>query len=640
MTIKKLLIANRGEIVERIIRTCKDKNIISIVIFSENDKNLPYIKKADIAVNISNSSYLDIDKIIEVAKKYHADSIHPAYGFLSENSIFSKRCFDENITFVGPSYDVISKMGDKLQSLKIAEKLDIPLIKTFDENEKITDFPVLIKASLGGGGKGMKVIHSENDFTHNLESCKRESLASFGSDSVFIQKYFEDAHHIEIQIAGDNYGNYLHFFERECSVQRRYQKILEETPSLYISEKVRNKLIEYSLKIVRELKYNSIGTIEYLVSNEDIFFLEMNTRLQVEHAITEEVTGIDLVSLQIDITEGKELNIKQEDIISKGHSIEVRLYAEDVNKDFKPSIGKLLEYSFPKSKNIRLENTFENGLYITPFYDPMMCKIVSYGNDRNKSISTLKEYLKEIDILGVETNKSLLIDILEDENFKNGSYNTSFIKNKIEYLNKMNQDNLTNFLIASTMIFISNRIKNRNIFKHINSWSNTLKDFKTQLLEIDNSNYEIKYKTFSENNFDINILDNLYEVEVVDINESEISLNINDLRFNFKFSIDENTIFITDKKYTFSIKEGNRFPKSKSEDEYKEKYFASLPGEISKIYVKVGDTIKVNTPLLVINSMKMENTIHALSDCFIEEIFVQENTFVKADSLMLKVKPL
>jgi acetyl/propionyl-CoA carboxylase alpha subunit len=640
MTIKKLLIANRGEIVERIIRTCKEKNITSIIIFSENDKNLPYIKKADIAVNIGNNSYLDIDKIVEIAKKYNADSIHPAYGFLSENSMFAKRCFDENITFVGPSHDVIDKMGDKLQSFKIAEKLDIPLIKTFDEKEKITDFPVLIKASLGGGGKGMKVVYSENDFTHNLDSCKRESLASFGSDSVFIQKYFEDSHHIEIQIAGDNYGNYLHFFERECSIQRRYQKILEETPSPYISNNVRSKLIEYSLKIIKYLKYNSVGTIEYLVSNEEVFFLEMNTRLQVEHAITEEVTGIDLVKLQLDIAEGKELNLKQEDINSKGHSIEVRLYAEDVNKDFKPSIGRLLEYSFPNEKNIRLENTFEKGLEVTPFYDPMMCKVISYGNNRNQSISTLKEYLKKVDILGVETNKSLLIDILEDENFKDGSYNTSFIKNKIEYLNKMNQDNLTNFLIASTMVFISNRIKSRNIFKHINSWSNTLKDFKTQLLEIDNNSYEIKYKKSSENNFDITILDNLYDVELVHINDTEVSLIINDLRFTFKFSVDESNIFITDKKETFSIKEGNRFPKSKSEDEYKEKYFASLPGEISKLYVKVGDTIKVNSPLLVINSMKMENTINALSDCVIEEIFVQENTFVKADSLMLKVKPL
>lgn len=634
--IKKLLIANRGEIVERIIRTCNKLEIESIAIFSDNDKNLPYINKANISVAIGNSSYLDIDKIISIAKKYNADAIHAGYGFLSENYKFAERCRDENIIFVGPSSDCIKIMGDKIEALKIAKDLSIPIIESFNEDQNL-DFPVIIKASLGGGGKGMKIAKTINDFRDSLDTCKRESYSAFGSDSIFIQKFFENVHHIEIQIIGDNYGNYIHLYERECSIQRRYQKILEETPSTSISDLTRQKLIDYSIKIAKHIGYNNVGTIEFLVENENVYFLEMNTRLQVEHAITEEVTGFDLVKLQLEISEGKKLDINQNEIESKGHAIEVRLYAEDPENNFTPSIGKLLEYYLPQKDNIRIENTYVKNTEVTSFYDPMITKIISYGKNRNESILSLKEYLKDLNILGFKTNKSLLIDILNDTNFLSGDYNTSFIEKMNNNIKKYSK---INFLIASTLILINNRIKNRNVLKVLSSWSNTLKDFKYQILEIDSNTYEIKYLNNSKNKFIFQLLNNEYVVELIELSDSEVSFMLDDLRLNLKFKIDTNKIYISDNKDSICIKEGNRFPVDKTDNVYKEKYLSALPGEVSKIFVSNGQSVIANTPLLVINSMKMENTIFSTSDCVIEEVFVSEKMFVKADSLMIKVKPI
>ncbi|MBI3502860.1 MAG: acetyl-CoA carboxylase biotin carboxylase subunit [Bacteroidetes bacterium] len=444
MIIKKILIANRGEIALRIMRSCREMGISTVAVFSEADRNAPFVRYADEAVCIgaasSSESYLNGEKIIDACKKLKADAIHPGYGFLSENAAFAREVKKNKIIFIGPSTEAMEMMGDKLSAKATAKKQNVPMvpgtegaIKDFKEAKKVAKkigFPVLMKASAGGGGKGMRVVENENDFEEEVKRASSEAKSAFGDGAVFIEKYVTQPCHIEIQILADEFGNVVYLFERECSVQRRHQKVIEEAPSTVLTSAIRKKMGECAVSLAKACKYAGAGTVEFLVdAKKNFYFLEVNTRLQVEHPVTEMITGIDLVKEQIKIAEGKKLSFKQEDLQINGHSIEVRVYAEDPSNNFLPDIGKLISYKVPQGAGIRVDDGFEEGMDIPIYYDPMISKLISHGKNREEAISKMLRAIGEYKITGVETTLPFCKFVLNHKAFASGNFNTHFVSN-------------------------------------------------------------------------------------------------------------------------------------------------------------------------------------------------------------------
>ena len=442
----KILIANRGEIAVRIIRACKEMNIKTVAVYSEADKNALHTKLADEAICIgpapSNKSYLNIKNIIEAAYITGADSIHPGFGFLSENSQFAKICEESNIKFIGPSSKVIELLGNKSNSKKLMQKAGIPVIPGSDGSVKgLKDailvaeeigYPVMLKAAAGGGGKGIRVANNSSELETNYNIVKQEAKISFNDDEVYIEKFIKNPRHVEIQILADEHGNIIHLGERDCSIQRKHQKIMEETPSTAIDEKLRNKMGTAAVKAAKVAGYTSCGTVEFLVdSDKNFYFMEMNTRIQVEHPISEMRTGIDIVKEQIRIAAGEELKIKQKEVEFKGHSIECRINAENPSKNFIPCPGQIKEINLPGGNGVRVDTAIYNGYVIPPNYDSMIAKIIVLGVNRNEAIAKMRRALEELVIDGVTTNRDFLFNIIRNPNFIRGNFDTSFIENEI-----------------------------------------------------------------------------------------------------------------------------------------------------------------------------------------------------------------
>ncbi|MFD2540966.1 acetyl/propionyl/methylcrotonyl-CoA carboxylase subunit alpha [Lacinutrix gracilariae] len=440
---KKLLIANRGEIAIRVMQTAKKMGIKTVAVYSTADRNAPHVKYADEAVLLgeapSNQSYLLGDKIIEVAKNLEVDAIHPGYGFLSENSDFAEACEKNNILFIGPKSKAIKIMGSKLAAKEAVKAYNIPMVPGTDqaitdipEAKKIAKeigFPILIKASAGGGGKGMRVVEKEADFTSQMDRAISEAVNAFGDGSVFIEKYVASPRHIEIQIMADTHGNVVHLFERECSVQRRHQKVVEEAPSSVLTPELREKMGEAAIKVAKSCDYVGAGTVEFLLDEaKNFYFLEMNTRLQVEHPVTELITNTDLVALQIRVARGETLPIKQEDLKIHGHALELRVYAEDPLNDFLPSVGNLEVYQLPEGKNIRVDNGFEEGMDVPIYYDPMLSKLITYGSSREEAIQVMLQAIKAYKVEGIETTLPFGSFVCEHEAFRSGNFDTHFVK--------------------------------------------------------------------------------------------------------------------------------------------------------------------------------------------------------------------
>ncbi len=444
---KKVLIANRGEIAVRVMRSLKEMGITSVAIYSEPDREALHTLYADEAYPLggvtSAESYLKGELIIEIAKKCGAEAVHPGYGFLSENSNFSKMCKDNNIVFIGPSEFAIDNMGDKVTARKIMEKAGVPVVPGL-EKENLTEseakefakkvgFPVMVKASAGGGGKGMRKVNSPLEFTKAFRAAKSEALSSFGNDTVYVEKFVENPRHIEIQIMADSHGNVVYLGERECSVQRRHQKIIEEAPSSFITEEMRKQMGETAVKAAKAVGYVNAGTVEFLVDkNRNFYFLEMNTRLQVEHPVTEWITGIDLVELMIKVAAGEKLPLKQEDIKINGAAIECRIYAEDPDNNFMPSPGKIVKLKTPSGTGIRDDGGVYEGVTVSMFYDPLISKLSVYGKDRITAINRMKRALDEYLIGGIKTNIAFHKAVLSHRDFINGDYDTTFVDKYIE----------------------------------------------------------------------------------------------------------------------------------------------------------------------------------------------------------------
>lgn len=465
MPISKLLIANRGEIALRIMRSAKEMGIKTVAVFSEADRNALHVRYADEAVCIgpapSNQSYLVGEKIVEACKLTGAQAIHPGYGFLSENAAFAQLVADAGLILIGPSPQAMEIMGNKLSAKAAALKYNIPMVPGTEE--AITDveeakqraievgFPILIKAAAGGGGKGMRIVEQASDFEEQMQLAVSEATSAFGDGSVFIERYVTSPRHIEIQVLGDKHGNIVHLFERECSVQRRHQKVVEEAPSSVLTAEIREQMGKCAVDVARSVSYTGAGTVEFILDeNLDFFFLEMNTRLQVEHPVTELITGIDLVKEQIKIASGEKLSFSQDDLKISGHAIELRVYAEDPANNFLPDIGTLQTYITPHGNGVRVDDGFEQGMEIPIYYDPMIAKLITYGKDREEAIVRMVRAIEEYDITGIETTLGFGKFVMQHEAFKTGKFDTHFVAKYFKSESLKVQDQ-TEALIAAVM---------------------------------------------------------------------------------------------------------------------------------------------------------------------------------------------
>lgn len=451
--IKKLLVANRGEIALRVMRSARELGIKTVAVYSEADRQALHVRFADEAVCIgpppSAESYLRMDTIIAAAKKTGANAIHPGYGFLSENEEFAQAVIRAGLIFIGPSPEAIEIMGNKLAAKNAAAKFNVPLVPGTAEPihdipkakriSKEIGYPILIKASAGGGGKGMRIVLTEEEFTEQMERAVSEATSAFGDGSVFLEKFVTNPRHIEFQIFGDQHGNVVHLFERECSIQRRHQKVVEEAPSSVLTPELREKMGEAAINVARSCGYYNAGTVEFILNtSNDFYFLEMNTRLQVEHPVTEQITGLDLVKLQIRIAEGEKIPFRQEDLKINGHAVEVRVYAEDPSNDFLPDIGTLKTYRRPQGHGIRVDDGFEEGMSIPFYYDPMIAKMICHAETREAAIEKTIRAIDEYHISGVETTLGFCKFVMEHEAFRSGNFNTKFVEQyfKPELLNR------------------------------------------------------------------------------------------------------------------------------------------------------------------------------------------------------------
>ena len=657
--IKKILIANRGEIACRIIRTAKKMNIKTVAVYSDADKQADFVKQADesyfIGPSSPNESYLVIKKIIEIAKKSKSDAIHPGYGFLSENYNFVKALEKEKIKFIGPNKYAITKMGDKIESKNLATKLKLNVIpghteaikdpkKAIKIAEKI-GYPILLKASAGGGGKGMRIVESSNELEVNLKAAQSEALNSFGDDRVFIEKYITNPRHIEIQILCDKHGNQIHLGERECSIQRRYQKVIEECPSPFVDEDLRNAMAKQALKLAKEVKYDSAGTVEFVVDgNKNFYFLEMNTRLQVEHPVTELVTGVDLVEQMINCADGKKLNLKQKDISLNGWSVESRIYAEDPLKDFLPSIGRIIEYHEPQqmleNEIVRNDTGVSSGSDISIYYDPMISKLAVHSSTRIKAIDSMINALQQYYITGVDHNIAFLISTLKNKDFKSGNISTNFIKENYpkgyNYNHGINKSLINRF--QQVAVFIYKKL-NTSVDTHKISVISD-KSSATYDTEIDKASASLSITLNSKNKethitskwkinekiMFINIDSELFFIKINKIhNFNKYSLTIEDCSLDLLVTPEKNQSLF------------DYMPEIKIEDLSK-KLISPMPGLIKSVGVKKGQLVKRGDELVIIEAMKMENILKSEKDCTIEDVFIEEGSNVSTDEVLMTFK--
>lgn len=648
----KILIANRGEIAVRIIRSAKELGIQTVAVYSEIDNDTLHIKKAGEAYCIGHrelaDTYLNIDKIIAVALKSGCDAIHPGYGFLAENALFVEACYKAGLVFIGPHARALKLMGNKIESRKFVEKLGVPMTKGITgtpdkllEKAASVGFPVLVKAAAGGGGKGMRIVREAGELENILETTSREAKNYFGDGTIYIEKYVEEPRHIEFQVLGDNHGNVIHLFERECTIQRRYQKIIEESPSPTLTPEIREKMGEAAVKIAKEVKYNSAGTVEFLVDkNLNFYFLEMNTRIQVEHPVTEMTTGIDLVKEQILIARGNELRIKQKDLTQNGHAIECRIYAEDPANDFMPSPGKMTYYKEPSGEHIRVDSGIETATEIQSFFDPMIAKLVVWGEDRKIATERTIAALKEFTIHGIRTNIPYLTGILQHAAFENNHLSTRFCGEHttdiIENIEKTKQEAGIEYPVFAYALHNLNMNRGKeeiNVWKKIGFWRNIMEI----PFQADDNTYVLKIEKAKNRGYEVVFQNKLYNLHFENITENSLRFTVDDRTFKAYISTDdkgngwvslEGMIYQVVRKDTLnnlSEFSGTGGPDGESN------LFAPMPGKVIKVNVKEGDPVKRGTILLVVEAMKMENNITAECEAIVDKISVKEGDMVDTD---------
>ncbi|PPR35109.1 MAG: Acetyl-/propionyl-coenzyme A carboxylase alpha chain [Alphaproteobacteria bacterium MarineAlpha6_Bin4] len=654
--IKKILIANRGEIACRVIKTARKMGIKTVAVYSEADEYSKHVLEADESLLIgpasASESYLSIEKIINAAKEAGADAIHPGYGFLSENARFVQRLLKEKIKFIGPNVKAIKIMGDKIQSKNLAIKAKVNTIPGF--NDVIKDykhasviandigFPLMIKASAGGGGKGMRIVKNKNEVKDAFQLASNEAKSSFGDDRVFIEKYIEKPRHIEIQVLADIYGNVIHLGERECSIQRRHQKIIEEAPSSVVSKKLRNEMGEQAKDLAKAVEYQSAGTVEFIVDQENNFyFLEMNTRLQVEHPVTEEITGFDLVEQMIRVADEKRLKIKQEDVKIDGWAMEARIYSEDPIRNFLPSVGRVKKYIEPVGeKNVRLDSGIIDGSEVSINYDPMLAKLIVKGKNRDQCIKKIVNALNSFYLRGFNNNIKFLISIFNSKNFCKGDIHTGLLDQ--EYKDGYNYPKPSNKFLKKIFVpvaaYIGYRyLKNENV-------RNIHQEEDRYILNLNNKQYAIKINEGKKGIIKIIYKNSSFKLKSSwKINDAIIDIQINKKKYLLQFDKFQNHLSITYLDYSgefvFYDKETAKFDKYMLEEEVVDlsKFLlAPMPGKIVSINVKDGQKVKSGENLLVLEAMKMENLITASKDAKIKKISVKPNDAVEVDQILIE----
>ncbi len=639
MTYHKLLIANRGEIACRIMKTAQEMGISCVAVYTDADSESPFVKLADEAIKLTDT-YLNGKEIIEAAISTGAQAIHPGYGFLSENAKFSREVIKAGLIWVGPSSKVITSMGDKLKAKEIADKAGVPTLPMTTEPSKANTvgYPLLIKAAAGGGGKGMRIVESKKDLKDSITSAQREAKVGFGDDRIFIERYVASSRHIEIQILGDSHGNIVHLGERECSIQRRHQKIIEESPSPRVDEEMRIAMGNAAIKLAKKLKYESAGTVEFLVDDKtgEFWFLEVNTRLQVEHPVTEEVTGKDLVYEQLRISRGETLGYSQDDIAWNGSSIEARLYAEDPAKDFLPATGTLIAYDVDKNIDARWDTGVEKGSIIGTDFDPMLAKVIAKGKNRTDAANKLALALQSLHIGGVTTNRDFLVECLRSKHFHKGNTTSDFIeiakpKRSIELTKgKLEQAGIT----AALWIQGENRDK-APILKEIQSgWTNSRLPKQKISFQSGSEEILISYKSNRDGSFDVN--DDI-TAKVIKWDPSGIDIEIGKTRFFSKITKSDENLVVHGPWGDILFKILPRF-KSIGQEAKDGGLIAPMPGKVIDLKVKVGSKINKGDTLVVLEAMKMEHTVKAIEDGVIDELFVSQNDQVENGALLMVIK--
>ena len=634
-----LLVANRGEIASRVIRTAKKMGLKTIAIYTEADRYSPYVMDADLSVKIE-SSYLDSDAIISAAKITGAGAIHPGYGFLSENHEFATKVQDEGIIWVGPNSESIQIMGDKIEAKNHAIKAKMPILESVNDAASAKDigYPLMIKAAAGGGGKGMRIVDDESQLDESIKLSKQEAMNAFGDDRIFIERYIERSRHIEVQIIADKHGNVLHLGERECSIQRRHQKIIEESPSAKIDAEQRDKLTEAALTLVKQINYVSAGTIEFLYDDDsgEIWFLEMNTRLQVEHPVTEMVTGIDIVEMQLRIADDQPIKISQAEVSFHGHSIEARIYAEDPANDFLPSSGKLIADRNHDDNLIRWDTGVSEGMMIGTDFDPMLAKVISHDASRELAIAKLRNELENCHFGGFINNIDFLISILGNDSFLKGDTTTDFI-DRCNPSRSIELDSTeTNFLLMAATLWLQHINRSSSVvLRHIPSgWHNARLPFQQTSFEFDETEHTVRYKRQRDGSF----IDDKNQVAFINhVTDESIDIEFDKLRRKVNITQDDNLMLVQHDKGNKLIKLIPRF-KNEQELTHKGSLVSPMPGKVTEINVKTGDKVEKGQNLLVMEAMKMNHSISSNQDGIVEEIFVQKGDQLETGTSLLFIK--
>ena len=643
----KILIANRGEIACRIIKTCRILGVQTVAIYSSQDKNSLFVKQADEAFHIGSNdladSYLNIDKIIKTAKQSNCQAIHPGYGFLSENSDFANKCEKNNLIFIGPSAKCIELMGCKKKAKEIMQKAGVPVVPGFnvntsDEAELLKQaqklgYPVLIKATSGGGGKGMKLIHKSKVCIEGINSANREALKNFANDQLLVEKYLAAPRHIEVQVFADNHENIIHLFERDCSIQRRHQKIIEEAPAINIKDDVRKALHTAAIKAAKTVNYSGAGTIEFLLEDNKFYFMEMNTRLQVEHGVTELITNLDLVEMQLQVASNEPLNIKQQEIICFGHATEVRLYAEDPDNQFLPQTGILEHCQWPNEKS---EHRIDTGVMqndeISVYYDPMIAKILGFGETRQAANQKLYNALQETQISGITTNLSFLKNILQQKSFQQAKITTHYIENNPF---KSNTSPEIASLYLATYIQLKNK-KHKSPWHQLDNWQANLPSTQQHVFNYKDQVIKIELSSFKNNSFSTSSITEFENYNAQLIDNNIFIIENNNKHIKVKILKNKNSFEIISHDACYRIK--NHTENYDTNEQNQGSLNAPMPGTVISIACQSNQVVNKNQVLMIIEAMKMEHKIISPFDAMVEDIFFTVGSQVNEGETLLALK--
>jgi 3-methylcrotonyl-CoA carboxylase alpha subunit len=654
-TIQKILVANRGEIARRIMRTCRKMGISTVAVYSDADAQMPFVVEADEAVRIgpapSNESYLRIDRILEAAALTNSDAVHPGYGFLAENAAFADACVEAGVIFIGPTADAIRSMGSKREAKALVSKAGVPVIPGYDgadQNPKVlaaqaveVGFPVLLKASAGGGGKGMKLVREEAGLADAIASAAREGESSFGDGTLLVEKYIDNPRHVEIQILGDSHGNLIHLNERECSIQRRHQKVIEEAPSPALDAALRKQMGEAAVLCGKAIAYENAGTVEFIVApDRSFYFLEVNTRLQVEHPVTECLTGLDLVEEQIRVAQGEKLRTSQEAVRLDGAAVEVRLYAEDPAGGFLPQSGPVVDWHLPEAEGLRVDSGVETGSAVGIHYDPMLAKIITSGASRDLALQRMRRALRSLSAQGLTTNRDFLLRVLSHPAFIAGDIDTHFIDRHIEdgLLAPTPEADEQHGALVAALAEQQRRDNDRTLVPEVPSgWRNNYHT--PQWVEYSNGERDIRveYRHLGDDRFELSTAGDAHDVRVISWEAPTLVFEDGTHRRQARVMFAGERVFVHTMDYSVGLTRKPRFPDLFAAVP-EGGCIAPMPGKVIELRIAEGDAVQAGQVLLIMEAMKMEHTVTAPHDGTIAQVTVSAGDQVDADALLVVVE--